>query len=290
VDIIILTKNHPGMLKKLINSIYSYEYQQEIKIKIVDNDSDDHSALAYYAKIEKLPEIEIIPYKKTFNYSEANNLGVANSDSELILLLNDDMQVINGDWLSELSQWAIRPEIGVVGAKLIRANHTIQHAGIIMGLTGFVGHIYLNAPEHYFGLWGSVDWYRDIMAVTGACQMFRREVFQEVGGYDEKYQLAFGDVDFCCRVAETGYRNIYTPFAQLLHYEGSTRGYITPVPDTLRGYEKLAPYLHNEDPYFSTNLTYTRIPKCKIGGFEKDQRTAMIRERKKFYDQIENNR
>jgi len=288
VDIIILTKNHFQMLKKLINSIYSFDYQQDIKVKIVDNGSDDHSTLAYYEKIKKTQEIELIPYNKTFNYSEAINLGVSYSDSELILFLNDDMQVINSDWLSELSQWALRPEIGVVGAKLIRANQMIQHAGIIMGLTGFVGHIYLNAPEHYFGLWGSVDWYRDIIAVTGACQMMRREIFQEVGGYDEKFQLAFGDIDFCCRVAESGYRNVYTPFAQLLHYEGSTRGYVTPVPDTLRGYEKLALYLNNEDPYFSTNLTYTRIPKCQIGGFEKDERTAMIRERKKFYERIEN--
>lgn len=283
IAIIILTRNHPAMLKGLLQSIKRFQYDYNVELNIVDNDSDDPETMDYYKEIENGKGIKIIPYHSTFNYSEAINIGVANSKSDLILLLNDDMQVINENWLSELAQWASLPHIGVVGAKLMRENHTIQHAGIIMGLTGFIGHIYLNAPEHYFGLWGSVDWYRNITAVTGACQMMRREVFQQAGGYDEGYQLAFGDIDFCCRVNQLGYQNIYTPYAQLYHYEGKSRGYVTPVSDILRGYDLLAPYLLQEDPNFPPCLTYSRIPKCHVQGYSKEARAILIKERKAFY-------
>jgi len=282
VSIVILTKNNVDLLRDLITSIFSHQYEQEININIIDNNTNEES-LPYYEELQENPLIKIIPYKKPFNYSEAINLGAKESDSDLILFLNDDMQIINAGWLSELSQWAMRPEIGVVGAKLIRKNHTIQHAGIIMGLTGFMGHIYLNAPEHYFGLWGSADWYRDILALTGACQMIRRDVFNQVGGYDEKYRLAFGDIDFCIRVHEAGYRNIYNPNAVLYHYEGMSRGYDTPVDDTIYGYNRFEQYLIKNDPYYSPNLTYTRIPRCNQNTESEEDRIRQIEDRRKFY-------
>ena len=283
VSVVILTKNHHTMLKSLMDSMLSYQYVQQVNLIIIDNNSDDPSTLAYYKELSKNPEIKIVPYSRSFNYSEAINLGAANSDSDLILFMNDDMRIISANWLSELTQWAILPEVGVVGAKLIRANRTIQHAGIIMGLTGYVGHIYHNAPEKYFGLWGSVDWYRDIMAVTGACQMMRRELFNQVDGYDENYRLAFGDIDFCIRVHELGYRNIYNPHALLCHYEGQSRGYTTPVEDILHGYEKFEKYLINNDPNFSPNLTYTKIPRCNQEFQSEEDRIHQFEERKKFY-------
>jgi len=152
-----------------------------------------------------------------------------------------------------------------------------------MGLVGLAGHIYLNAPDHYQGLFGSVDWYRNYLAVTGACQMVRRELFNEVGGYDEEFQLAFGDIDFCLRIHDIGYRNIYTPFARLYHYEGKSRGYSTPVQDIIRAYNKHEKYLEKHDPYFSPNLTYTRIPKCTTRRTSGENRKQQIEERKKFY-------
>jgi GT2 family glycosyltransferase len=283
VSIIILTKNHCTFLEPLLSSIMTQTAEISTSIHIVDNGSQDPATLKYYQQIQEEYNISIIPYNEPFNYSDAINLGAASTDSDLLLFMNDDMLIKNSEWLSELTQWAIRPEIGVVGAKLLRKNHTIQHAGIILGLTGFMGHLYLNAPEHYNGLFGSVDWYRNYLAVTGALQMVRREVFEEVGGYDPKYQLAFGDIDFCVRVHERGYQNVYTPFAQLYHYEGSSRGYDTPVQDVLRGYEKMGKYLVEQDPYFSPNLTYTRIPKCQIKKETKEMRQQQIEERKKFY-------
>ncbi len=281
--IIIPTKNNHPFLKPLIYDLLNHPGDTELTITIVDNGSSDPGTLAYYENLKKEKQIIIIPYPKPFNYSEAINLGVAESQSDLILLMNDDMAVKDEQWLSEMTQWAIRPEIGVVGAKLLRQNKTIQHAGIILGLTGFMGHIYLNAPEHYHGMLGSVDWYRNYFALTGACQMMRREVFNEVDGYDEGYRIAFGDVDFCVRVHAKGYQNVYTPFAQLYHFEGSTRGYQTPVDDVLRGYEQMEPYLVDEDPYFSLNLTYNRIPKCVSKQRSQEERLAQITTRKSFY-------
>ena len=282
--IIIPSKNNRSLLEPLVDSLLDLPYQGHIAIHIVDNGSQDPATLAYYQKIQKSSQVSIIPYAKPFNYSEAINLGVANSESDLVLLLNDDMALIDQKTISELVQWAIRPEVGVVGAKLLRANRTIQHAGIILGMTGFMGHIYLNAPEHYNGLFGSVDWYRNYLAVTGACQMVRRDVFNEVGGYDLGYQLAFGDIDFCIKVFENGYQNIYTPFAQFYHFEGSSRGYQTPVTDVLRGYEQLEKYMVEGDPFFSPNLTYTRIPKCLIKKRSHDERQKQIAARKSFYE------
>lgn len=282
--IVIPSKNNAQLLKPLVQSLYQFRDSFELSINIVDNASDDPRTLAFYEQIESEPGIQILPYQKPFNYSEAINLGACESSSDLVLMMNDDMAPINPDWLPEMVQWALREDVGVVGAKLLRANHTLQHIGIILGLVGFAGHIYLNAPEDYFGLWGSDNWIRELLAVTGACQMARRGVFEQVGGYDEGFHLAFGDIDFCLRVHELGYRNIVTPFAKLTHFEGRSRGYVTPVRDILRGYEKFVSYLINDDPNFSPNLTYTRIPRCALSATSSDERAKQIQIRRQFYN------
>lgn len=283
LGIVILTKNNYRFLESLIPALLNQTYKGNRSIHIVDNGSSDSATINYYEQISQDHQVTIVPYPETFNYSRAINLGVQTTDSELVLLMNDDMAIDNQIWLDELVQWAIRPESGVVGGKLIRKNRTIQHAGIVMGLTDFVGHIYLNAPEHYHGLYGSVNWYRNVSAITGACQMVRREVFDEVGGYDEGYQLAFGDIAFCLKVRAKGYQNVYTPFAHLYHYEGSSRGYETPVQDALKGYQEFEDYLINDDPFFSPNLTYTRIPKCVLKHQTPEERKLKIETRKSFY-------
>lgn len=281
--IIILSKNNARFLKTLIPSLTAQPYDGHKSIYIVDNGSEDLATLSFYEKIRQEQDVVIVPYPKPFNYSEAINLGVNTSDSDLVLLINDDMALLEEIWLDELSQWAVRPEIGVVGAKLLRRNRTIQHAGIIVGLSGYAGHIYLNAPENYHGLMGSTNWYRNYLAITGACQMIRREVFARVGGYDEAYRLAFGDIAFCLKVYEEGFQNVFSPFARLYHFEGSSRGYETPLEDTLQGYKILEPYLVNDDPYFSQNLTYNRIPKCVSTFRTEDERKQQIAARKRFY-------
>ena len=280
VAIIIPTVNNRSLLEPLVASIFANEHKN-FSLHIVDNGSTDQPTLAYYHEIEDLPNVSIIPYKKKFNYSEAINLGVSQSDSDLLLFLNDDMQSINKFWLQDLIQWASLPRIGVVGTKLIRRNHTIQHARIVIGLNNFAGHIYLNAPEHYDGLLGSVDWYRNYLAITGACQMVRRTVFEEVGGYDEGFELAFGDIDFCLKVSEKGYENMYTPFANLFHFEGQSRGYVTPSADIIEGFTKMEELLKNGDPYFPGNLSLTSIPRCQDS--TKKNQFASVEKRKDYY-------
>ncbi len=283
ITIVIPTRNNHRFLDPLLTSIFRLPDMHNLHVNLVDNSSDDSATLAYYDRLQDDPTITLVPYNKPFNYSEAINLGVLQSDSDLVLLLNDDILPIDPHWLGELSQWALRPEVGVVGAKLLRANHTIQHAGIIMGIAGFMGHLYLNAPEGYHGLLGSADWVRQYLALTGACQMMRRKVFDEIGGYDQGYKLAFGDIDFCLRVHEQGYRNIYTPFARLYHYEGVSRGYNTPTEDALRGYQRMEPYLLIKDPFFNPNLTYTRIPKCQTNSQNKFNFSQSVEDRKYYY-------
>jgi GT2 family glycosyltransferase len=190
--------------------------------------------------------------------------------------MNNDMKVADSQWLRELTQWALLPEIGVVTGKLLHTNKTIQHAGIVIGMQGFMGHLYLNAPDHYFGLLGSVDWYRNVSAVTGACQMMRRSVFEELGGYDEEYQLVFSDIQFCLRAIQKGYRNLYDPFVALIHNQGQSRGYQTPIKDIARAYEQWEEWLQHDDPYFSPNLTYTNIPQCQLESMDPKARYQRV--------------
>ncbi len=280
VSIIIPTINNLNSIETILDSIFSLTEYPNYEIILVDNESSDNNVISYYQKLSQKNNFRVLNYNEVFNYSRAVNLGASASDGELILFLNNDMKVINPAWLTELVKFVMIPEVGIVGPKLLRANHTIQHAGIVMGLQGFVGHVYLNAPEHYYGLTGPVDWTRNVSAVTGACQMMRREVFLELGGYDENFQLVFGDVDFCLRVLEHSYRIVYAPAAELIHYEGKSRGYQTPVKDLLRGYEKMAAWLEKDDPYFSPNLTYTPIPKCQFHGDIINSRLESIQNRK----------
>jgi GT2 family glycosyltransferase len=283
VAVIIPTKDNQRYLKSLLNSIVSTKGKTDLSITLVDNNSHDSRTLEYYSELETNKTANIIHYDQCFNYSEAINLGVSNTESDLIVLMNDDMLVKDEKWLEEVTQWAIRPEVGVVGGKLLRANHTIQHAGVVLGLMGLAGHLYLNAPEHYNGLLGSVDWYRNYLAVTGAFQAMRRDVFNEVGGYHLDYQLAFGDIDFCLRVHEAGYQIVYTPYAQLYHYQGKSRGYNTPIPDLLRGFEDFREFVINGDPYFSSSLTYTTVPECILGDFSREEKIHQLQDRIRFY-------
>ena len=281
VSLIILNRDHGAWLKSLLTSIFTLTDYSNFTVIIVDNDSTEPEVRGIYDRLAFNPRVSVVPYEKTFNYSEAINIGVSYSETDVIVLMNNDMRVTQPGWLGELVQWALHPEIGVVGAKLLHRNRSIQHAGIILGMNGFIGHLYLNAPEHYHGLAGSADWYRNFYAITGACQAMRRDLFNQVGGYDERFRLAFGDIDFCLRVAGAGYRNLYNPHSQLTHFEGGSRGYETPVKDILLGYVELRPWLEVDDPYFSPNLTYTPIPRANDNPNAINERLLRIENRKR---------
>ncbi len=180
----------------------------------------------------------------------------------MILFLNNDLEVINGDWLEEMLQFAIRPEIGAVGAKLYYPDERLQHGGIIVGLGGVAGHSHKYFPREHPGYFRRLVSVQNVSAITAACLMVRKQVFQDVSGFDENYVLAFGDVDLCLNILQKGYLNIWTPYAELYHHESKTRGF----EDTDEKKErfkreiiffkrKWAKFLSQGDPYYSPNLT-----------------------------------
>ena len=161
-------------------------------------------------------------------------------------------------------RWAEQPNIGIVGAKLLFPDGAIQHAGIVVGMEGHGSHVYAKAREGYQGPFGSVDWYRNCSAVTAACMMMRREVFNNIGGFDEHYELVFSDIEICQRAIKDGYRILYTPFARLIHHEGLTRHQHIPSHDIRVGYEHLKKIIEQGDPFYNPNLSYSiRMPTLK---------------------------
>lgn len=282
VSIVIPTKNNCTVLHNLLHTLFEVTNYPNFEVILVDNNSNEEALKTYYSRIVKDHPIRIVNFNEEFNYSRANNLGASLSQSDLLLFINNDMEIIDPEWLNELCQWSMVEEIGVVGAKLLHMENTIQHAGVILGLQGFVGHLYLDVPDHYHGIAGSVDWYRNLYAVTGACQMMRKTTFTELGGYDENFQLVFSDIDLCLRAIKKGYRNLYTPNAVLKHLEGKSRGYKSPNKDILRGFDLFMEWIQKEDPYYSPNLTYTTIPMCRWGQGTINHRSAQIEEKRKY--------
>jgi O-antigen biosynthesis protein len=253
---IIIPSNNILLLNNCINSIISLTEYMDYEIIIIDTGLDTSIDLEFFETIKTMETIKIIKYSDNFNYSRVNNIGSHHAQGEILLFLNDDTKVISPEWLKEMVGWVIIEEIGVVGAKLLRPDNTIQHAGVIIGLTGFAGHPFAGNYMHSMGYFGSTDWYRDYHAITGACMMVRREVFEEVGGFDETFILCGSDVELCLRIIKKGYRIIYNPFAILEHLESASRGSSIPKDDFQRSYEHYKLILEYGDKYFNKNLSY----------------------------------
>jgi GT2 family glycosyltransferase len=262
VSIIIPTKDRVNFLEKCLSSILKKTTYHNFEIVVVDNGSREKATHQYYDKLQGDGRIRIIDYTAPFNYSRANNLGAGAAAGEFFLFLNNDTQVLTPDWLEEMVRWAELPEVGAVGTKLLYPNDTIQHAGIVLGLDGIAGHVFAGAVSDHLDLFGSVDWYRNYSAVTGACLMISRGVYTRVCGFDEAYQLGYSDVEICLRVQDQGYRVVYTPFAPVRHYEGKTRSNYAPLMDYYRGYAHVRGRVEAGDPYFNPNLSYaSAMPK-----------------------------
>jgi len=276
VSIIIPTKEKVELLRHCLNSLLQLTDYEHYEVILVDNGSQQAETLAYYAELRHDERIRILDYAQPFNYSAANNCGAAHASGELLLFLNNDIEILEPDWLEELVRWAERPDIGVVGAKLLYADGRIQHAGVVVGMEGHASHIFWGVREQYSGIFGSSDWYRDYMAITGACMMMRRSLFEEVGRFDEEYELAFSDIEICLRAIEAGYRNVYTPFARLRHHEGGSRGQHIPVDDILRAYDHMHTLVAQGDPFFNPNLSYaSRVP--QLSRADEQTREARLR-------------
>ena len=227
----------------------------DLEIIIVDSGSTEPEVLAYYEELAQDPRVHLVHYQGEFNYSRANNVGAEQASGDVLLFLNNDTEVIDPDWLETMAGWAMRAEIGVVGAKLLRGDGSIQHAGVIVGLEGIASHIFAGMREGEFGVFGSTEWVRNYLAVTGACLMVRRQVFAQIGAFDEEYELTFSDVELCLRAMAAGYRNVWLPFVRLLHYEGGTRGDHIPIHDGVRAAHHTWQLVVAGDPYFHPALS-----------------------------------
>lgn len=271
VSIIIPTKNKFKVLKKCINSIIERTDFKNYEIIVIDNNSNDPRTLEYLGSISKEPNISILKYQEAFNFSAINNFAVKRSKSEYLLFLNNDTEVILAEWLSAMLEHAQRKEVGAVGCKLLYPNDKIQHAGVILGISGkrgklgVAGHSHKNISNSSRGYYGRPHVIHNLSAVTGACFMIRRNVFDEVGGFDENLGIAFNDIDICLKIREKGYLVVYTPYSELYHYESLSRGY-EDTPEKEERFKKECKYIRDKwgriidkgDPYYNPNLTLER--------------------------------
>lgn len=252
VSIIIPTKNNRTLLQKAIESIQARTSYDRYEILIVDNGSTDRDTVEYLASLP--PGCQLHRWNERFNYSAINNFGVRHANGEQLLFVNDDVAVISPDWLTAMLEHAERPEVGAVGARLLYEDGRIQHAGVVVGINQGAANAFRRRAGEATSPRLS-DLVREVSAVTGACMMVRRQVFEAVGGFDEKLPVIFNDVDLCLRIRRDGYTVLYTPHAQLYHYEGSTRGRRDPKEDRQVFQERWAQLLTSGDPYYNPNLT-----------------------------------
>ncbi|HEY3790050.1 MAG TPA: glycosyltransferase family 2 protein, partial [Urbifossiella sp.] len=264
VSIIIPSKDQVALLSRCIESLAKSSYAN-YEVVIVENGSQLPETHSYYRELSKQPHIRIIEWTRPFNYAAVNNLAAAESRGELLLFLNNDTEAINPDWLEAMVKQAVQPGVGAVGAKLYYADDTIQHAGIVVGMGGVAGHSHLFYPRQAQGYMQRLRITQNVAAVTGACLLMPRTVFESVGGFDEGFVLAFNDVDLCLSVLQAGYRVVWTPDAELYHLESKTRGYEDTSEKQARfkrEYDlfhlKWSGFLKSGDPYFSPHFRLDR--------------------------------
>ena len=227
VSILIPSCDHASDLRTCVESIYRRSTYPDFEIIIIENNSKEPATFRYYDQLQKEhPEnLKVLYWQGTgFNYSALNNFGAKAATGEYLLLLNNDTEVIAPRWMEEMVMYAQQDRVGCVGAKLMYPDNTIQHAGIGFGFLTLAAHMHKNFPVGHPGYMGRLVYAQDVYAVTAACLMVRKAVYEQVGGLDESFAVAFNDVDFCVRVREAGYTNVFTPFAQLYHYESKSRG------------------------------------------------------------------
>lgn len=226
ISIVIPNKDHESDLRRCIDSILQKSSYENYEIIIVENNSTEAGIFAYYEGIEKHPAIQVVTYKGEFNYSAINNFGVRAATGEYLILLNNDTEIITRNWMEELLMYAQRKDIGAVGCMLYYEDYSIQHAGIVLGLGAHrtAGHTHYKMAKENLGYMGRLCYAQNVSAVTGACMMTRKSLFDEVGGLSEEFAVALNDVDYCLRLREKGLLNVFTPFAELFHYESASRG------------------------------------------------------------------
>lgn len=225
VSLIIPTRDKVELLRTCISSILAKTDYPDFEILIVDNQSAEPATMEFFAELASEPRVTVHRYDAPFNYSAINNYAATRATGQILGLVNNDIEVESSEWLREMVTHALRDDVGAVGAMLLYPDDTIQHAGVVLGMHGIAGHVYAGLPRDHSGQMGRALLVQEMSAVTAACLIVRKCVFDEVGGLDEGLCVAFNDVDFCLRVRSNGYRNLWTPHAVLYHHESASRGY-----------------------------------------------------------------
>jgi O-antigen biosynthesis protein len=261
VSIVICTRDHGKLLRTAVDSITSRSTYGNYEIAIVDNGSRDSATLSYIATLVGRAGITVIRDDSPFNYSRLNNAAVARTQGEVVCLLNDDIEVLSPGWLEEMVSLAIVPDVAAVGARLWYPDGTLQHGGVVIGVGGVANHAHPRLRRGETGYFGRAVVQQEFSAVTGACLVVRRSVFDEVGGLDERLAVAFNDVDFCLRLRAAGYRNVWTPYAELVHHESASRGAednpvkLARFHGEVRFMQDRWGRLLDDDPYYNPHLS-----------------------------------
>lgn len=266
VSLLIPTRDRRALTETAVRSILERSTYTRFEILILDNGSVEQETLDFFAQIQREDSrVRVLRYDHPFNYSAINNFGARHAKGSIVGLVNNDVEVINPEWLTEMVSHCLRPEIGCVGAKLYYSNDTLQHAGVIVSLGGVAGHSHKHFPRNHPGYFHRLSLVQTLSAVTAACLLIRKDIFEQVSGLDEEnLHVAFNDVDFCLKVREAGYRNLWTPYAELYHYESISRG-AEDSPEKIARFNREVNFMKSKwgrhlevDPFYSPNLTKDR--------------------------------
>ena len=263
VTILIPNKDQVETLANCLSSIYEKTDYPYFEILVVENNSEKEETFAYYEKMKQEHEnFHVVTYQGGFNYSAINNFGVRHAKGEYLLFLNNDTEVISPFWIREMLGFCQREDTAAVGAKLFYPDGLVQHCGVVVGIANYAGHVQNFKTRRDNGYFGRLRAVQDISAVTAACMLVKRSVFEEIGGFDESFEVAFNDVDLCLRIRETGKLIVQDPNVELYHYESKSRGYEnTPEKlarfkgEVIRFRKRWKAFLEKGDPYYSPNLT-----------------------------------
>jgi GT2 family glycosyltransferase len=261
VTVIIPTRDNERLLRKCLAGVLHRTHYQPFDVLIVDNDTSEVGARAYLESLKVDARVSILKCPGQFNFASMNNLAVGQARGETIAFVNNDIEVMDGGWLTEMVSIANDPTIGAVGAKLLYPNGTVQHAGVIVGMSGAADHNFRGLSRYTSGPYGLTRMIQRVSAVTAACMVIRKAIYQAVGGMDTRLAIAFNDVDLCLRIRAAGYSIIWTPYAQLYHHESATRGpLIVGSTNSFREYKETLTLLSksnfaSEDPYYNPNLS-----------------------------------
>lgn len=265
VSVLIPNKDQKDTLKQCLDSVFEKTTYQNYEIIIIENNSTESEIFEYYRELQKRSNVKVITWKEGFNYSAINNFGEKEASGEYLLFLNNDVEVINPRWMEEMLGNCQRPEVGIVGAKLYYPDDTIQHAGTIIGIGGIAGHAFLNMPRSRTGYLHKASIQMNLSAVTAACMMMKRSVYEQLGGFEEKLTVAFNDVDLCLRTVQAGYRVVYNPKVELYHYESKSRG-SEDNEEKVRRFQSEIEFMRTRwitilkegDPNYNKNLTLSK--------------------------------